>query len=118
MTEAQVFKPERDAFDEVITMRLLPVLGFQGYRQRSHPLVIEDPTLKLQGLEVIQGMDDQVEPADLVEEVNEIVRPAPEGVRERPRPAAEARPAEATAADADAGGHGWRAGWQGAASRR
>jgi PBSX family phage portal protein len=70
VTEAQVFKPERDAFDEVITMRLLPVLGFQGYRQRSHPLVIEDPTLKLQGLEVIQGMANQVEPADLVEEVN------------------------------------------------
>jgi PBSX family phage portal protein len=71
VTEAQVFKPERDAFDEAVTMRLIPVLGYKGYRIRSNPLVIEDATLKLQGLEVIEGMADQVEPADVVAAVNE-----------------------------------------------
>jgi hypothetical protein len=72
VAEAQVFKPERDIFDDIITMRLLPALGFDGYKIRSNALVIEDATLKLQGLEVVQGMGDQVEPADLVKEVNAI----------------------------------------------
>ena len=72
VAEAQVFKPEREAFDEIISMRLLPVLGYAGYKMRSNALVIEDATLKLQGLEVIQGMGNQVEPADIVDAVNDI----------------------------------------------
>src|SRR5271166_3898185 len=72
VAEAQVFKPERDEFDEIISMKLLPAMGYDGYRLRSKPLVIEDATLKLQGLEVIQAMGDQVEPSDLVQEVNKI----------------------------------------------
>ena len=72
VAEAQVFKPERDLFDEAITMRLLPALGYDGYKHRSKPLVIEDATLKLQGIEVIQQMADQVEPADIVEAVNQV----------------------------------------------
>ena len=47
-------------------------MGYDGYKLRSKPLVIEDATLKLQGLEVIQAMGDQVEPADLVEAINKI----------------------------------------------
>jgi hypothetical protein len=72
VAEAQVFKPERDAFDEIISMRLLAAMGYDGYRLKSNPLVIEDATLKLQGVEVIAGMN-QVEPGDIVEAVNKIV---------------------------------------------
>jgi PBSX family phage portal protein len=72
VAEAQVFKPERDAEDTMITMRLLPALGFQGYKIRSLPLSIEDATLKLQAIEVVEGMGDQVEPSDIVEAINQI----------------------------------------------
>jgi capsid portal protein len=61
VAEAQVFKPEREAFDMVISMKLLPAMGYEGYKMRSKKLVIEDATLKLQGMEVIQAMGDQVE---------------------------------------------------------
>ena len=73
VAEAQVFKPERDYFDEIITMRLLNAMGYVGYKLRSKPLVIEDATLKLQGLEVAMGLGDQVEPADFIDAINEIV---------------------------------------------
>jgi PBSX family phage portal protein len=72
VAEAQVFKPDRDEFDEIVSMRLLPALGFAGYKMRSKPLVIEDATLKLQGLEVAVSLGDQVEPADVVEAINEV----------------------------------------------
>ena len=52
-----------------MSMRLLPAMGYDGYRLRSKPLVIEDATLQLQG---ISAMGDQVEPADVVKEVNKI----------------------------------------------
>jgi hypothetical protein len=47
-------------------------MGYDGYEMKSKPLVIEDATLKLQGIEVIQGLN-QVEPADIVEAINGIV---------------------------------------------
>ena len=72
VAEAQVFKPERDAEDTIITMRLLPALGFKGYKIRSLPLSIEDATLKLQAIEVVETMGDQVEPSDIVEAINQI----------------------------------------------
>ena len=72
VAEAQVFKPERDMFDEIISLKLLTAMGYDGYRLRSRPLVIEDATLKLQGIEVVMGMGDQVEPSDVVTEVNNI----------------------------------------------
>lgn len=70
VAEAQVFKPERDEFDELITMRLLKAMGYEDYKLRSKPLVIEDATLKLQGIEIALGMQ-SIEPADLVEAINE-----------------------------------------------
>jgi PBSX family phage portal protein len=72
VAEAQVFKPERDKFDEQITMRLITAMGYDGYKMRSKPLVIEDATLKLQGIEIAMGIQ-QVEPADVIEAVNEVV---------------------------------------------
>jgi PBSX family phage portal protein len=71
VAEAQVFKPERDEFDEMISVRLLPSMGFDGYSLRSKPLVIEDATLKLQGIEVAMGTN-QVEMEDVITEVNDV----------------------------------------------
>ena len=73
VAEAQVFAPEREDFDEIITMRLLPAMNFPDYKLRSKPMVIEDATLKLQGIEVLTQLGDQVEPADIVKAINEIV---------------------------------------------
>lgn len=72
VAEAQVFKPERDDFDTIITMKLLKAMKFNDFCLRSKPLVIEDATLKLQGVEIISTMQ-QVEPADIIEVINEIV---------------------------------------------
>ena len=53
-------------------MRILPEMGYADYCIKSKPLVIEDATLKLQGIEVISGLS-QVEPADIVDAVNKVV---------------------------------------------
>lgn len=68
--EAQVFAPERHDDDEIISMKLLPEMGYPGYRMRSKPLVIEDATLKLEAIDRVIALGDQVEPADLVKEIN------------------------------------------------
>lgn len=70
VAEAQVFKPERGSFDEVISLKLLPALGFPGYRMRSLPLAINDITHLLQAIE-LAGKTDQVDPKQLVSAINE-----------------------------------------------
>lgn len=70
VTEAQVFKPERDAFDEKITMTLVHGLGYYGYRMESKPTIIEDATLKLQGIELALTTG-YIEMEDTVDEINE-----------------------------------------------
>jgi hypothetical protein len=69
VAEAQVFKPEREEFDEMMTMVLLPAMGFAGYGMASKPLTIEDSTLKLQGAE-IAIQTNVVNDAELLEELN------------------------------------------------
>lgn len=71
VAEAQVFGPERDEFDEVISMRLIPALGaqFKGYKLRSKPLSISDPTLVLQGLQVAIETN-VVNDSDVLKEIN------------------------------------------------
>lgn len=70
VAEAQVFKPERDEFDEVISMKLLVAMGFPDYRMTSKPLTIEDATLKLQGIEIALGTG-RVDMEDILYEINE-----------------------------------------------
>jgi PBSX family phage portal protein len=70
--EAQVFRPERDEFDEVISVKLLPAMGFGDYRMQSKPLNIEDATLKLQGIEVAISTE-QVDAAEVLDAINETV---------------------------------------------
>lgn len=70
VAEAQVFKPERDKFDEIITMRLLKAMGYAGYKFVSKPLVIEDAALKLTGIELAITTG-RVDPEDVIYEINE-----------------------------------------------
>lgn len=69
VAEAQVFKPEREEFDEIISMLLLPAMGFAGYALKSNPLTIEDSTLKLQGIQ-IAIQTNVVNDAELLTELN------------------------------------------------
>jgi PBSX family phage portal protein len=70
VTEAQVFKPERDEFDEVITMTLLSAMGYGDYKLVSKPLTIEDVNMKLQGIELAMGTQ-AIELDDVINEINE-----------------------------------------------
>ena len=72
VTEAQVFRPERDEFDEIVSMKLLTALGFPGYRMKSKPLVIEDAAVKLQGIGLAIGTS-QVDMTDVISEINDAV---------------------------------------------
>lgn len=70
VAEAQVFKPERDEFDEIITLTIINAMGFNDYRMTSNPLVIEDNTVKLQGIEVAMQTG-AVDMEDVLYEINE-----------------------------------------------
>ncbi len=72
VAEAQVFRPERDDFDEIISARLLIEMGYRGYLMKSLPLVIEDATLKLQGLELAQSTL-QVDASEILDAINSAV---------------------------------------------
>jgi PBSX family phage portal protein len=70
VAEAQVFKPERDEFDEIISLKLIKALGFSEYKIVSKPLVIEDATLKLEGINMAIQTG-QVDMEDIIYEINE-----------------------------------------------
>jgi len=73
VAEAQVFKPERDEFDEVISMKLLTAMGYYGYRMKSKPMVIDDASLKMQGIELAMNTN-HVMPSDIIREINEVAK--------------------------------------------
>lgn len=72
VAEAQVFRPERDEFDEIISVKLLPALGYEGYLMKSNGLKIEDVTLKLQALE-LAFTTQQVDADIILEAINAAV---------------------------------------------
>ena len=72
VAEAQVFRPERDEFDEVMSIKVLPALGYQGYRMRSMALNIQEAALKLEGITLAQATN-HVEPGDLITAINETI---------------------------------------------
>ena len=72
VAEAQVFKPERDEFDEIITLTLIRAMGYPEYKLISKPLVIEDAALKLDGLGVAISTN-SADMEDVIYEINEAV---------------------------------------------
>lgn len=71
VAEAQVFKPERDAFDSMINRLLLPAMGASGYEFKSKPVNIQDATTQLAAVGMLTGLKG-VEPKEILETVNEI----------------------------------------------
>jgi PBSX family phage portal protein len=71
VAEAQVFRLEREDHDEVISTKLLPALGYDGYLMKSKPLNIEDATIKLQAIEVGVAAN-ALEPVSVVNALNGI----------------------------------------------
>ena len=72
VAEAQVFRPERDEFDEIINVKLMSALGWGEDQMISKPLVIEDAALKLQGLDMAVTTK-AVDMKDVIYEINEAV---------------------------------------------
>ena len=70
VTEAQVFRPERRTFDLVLSMRLLPALGYPGYQMRSRPLTISDIGASLNGI-TLANQTNYLEQAEVIRSVNE-----------------------------------------------
>lgn len=69
VTEAQVFKPERDEFDAIFSIRILPAMGYSGYKLVSKPLTIEDVNLKMGAIRDFKD-DPRVSDEDILSAIN------------------------------------------------
>lgn len=72
--EAQIFKPERDEFDEIITLRLIPeILGKENdkYVFRSLPLVVHDVKEKIMAVKTAADKK-ALSIAEIVRVLNEV----------------------------------------------
>lgn len=69
VAEAQVFKPERDEFDEIMNVTIMREVA-PDYTFRSLPLSVKDATQQLKGVEMAK---DKISAETLVESINEIV---------------------------------------------
>lgn len=68
VAEAQVFKPEREAFDEIINNTVMRELA-PDYVYRSLPMAVHDVAVQLQALTLVKDMADGM---TFVDEVNEV----------------------------------------------
>lgn len=71
VAEAQVFKPEREEFDEIISINLLTTMGFPEYVLRSLPLSIENTEAQLAGIDKAKEIGG-VPKSDLIRTINEV----------------------------------------------
>lgn len=69
VAEAQVFKPERDEFDEIINVKLMRAMA-PGYVYRSIPLTVNDIEQKVKAMQLVK---DVVERESLVDTLNELI---------------------------------------------
>ena len=82
IAEAQVFKPDRDEFDEIVNTRIMPEIGGGGFVFRSKPIAVKDVQRQLMALQLAAGTKVTTNES-LVDEINEIagltLEPAPNG---------------------------------------
>lgn len=71
VAEAQVFRPERVEFDEIINVTVLRELGQGRAVMRSRPLSITDVEFGLEGIEAAKDLI-AADPISLLEQINEI----------------------------------------------
>lgn len=73
VAEAQVFAPERDEFDEVINLHVMPELDPTGtYVFRSMPLAVNDTAQKMTGI-ALAATNKAITKGTLVDAINEAV---------------------------------------------
>jgi hypothetical protein len=83
IAEAQVFRPERDEFDEAINLLIMKELGDNTYVYRSKALNVVDVEAKLKAMELSKEYQN---PSDFVDQLNDITRStltAKEGIDEQ-----------------------------------
>lgn len=69
IAEAQIFKPERDAFDEVINNSIVKALGVTTAKFQSNPISLSDAT---EQLKAVMSVKDIAEPQDIIDTVNQL----------------------------------------------
>lgn len=71
IAETQVFKPERDEFDEVVNVTLMREIGVEGYVFRSMGLTVQNNELQMKGVE-LAAKHGAIDKDNLVTSVNEL----------------------------------------------
>lgn len=56
IAEAQVFDPERKAFDEIINMTLLKEMGIKTLKLKSNPINLKDPANQMGALAIVKDL--------------------------------------------------------------
>lgn len=83
VAEAQVFRPEREEFDEVINVKIMREIA-PDYLFRSLPLQINDVTNQLKALELSKGIADDEEWIKTLNEVASLTLTVREDIDEEP----------------------------------
>jgi PBSX family phage portal protein len=71
IAENQVFRPERELFDDMVNRLLMPEIGGKGYIYRSKNLSVADIQTKLAAIQIAAATQ-HVDPRDVVAAVNEV----------------------------------------------
>lgn len=69
VAEAQVFKPERDAFDELVNGTIIKEMGFKTLRIKSKPITLQDIQNQMKAIELAA---DAITPENKVKALNDI----------------------------------------------
>lgn len=70
VAEAQVFKPERDVFDEMINTTIVRALGVTTAKFRSNPISLKNVE---EQLKAVMSVKEVVDPQNLIDTVNSLV---------------------------------------------
>lgn len=70
VAEAQVFKPERDVFDEIINTTVVRALGVTTAKFRSNPISLKNVE---EQLKAVMSVKEVVDPQNLIDTVNSLV---------------------------------------------
>jgi PBSX family phage portal protein len=70
VAEAQIFKPERDEFDEIVNLLIMPELeGGDQFVFRTKSLSVRDTAQQLAALEMVK---DRITPENLIEQIEQV----------------------------------------------
>lgn len=87
IAEAQVFKPERDEFDEIINVKIMRELA-PDYRFRSKPVTLKDVATQLNAIGLVAAVVEVQQMIDAVNEISGLDLTMKEGADQPPDPMA------------------------------